>query len=235
MRFPPSRYLDLRQAPFADLFDGVGEVWEAIPKIAPYLQVRLAAGHGIFGRQRGTAFIADNVHVGKGTIISPHVTILGPAWIGENCYIAPGCYIRENTLVGNNVIMGNACEYKNCLIFNRAETPHWNYVGDSILGYKAHLGAGVILSNFRLDHGKVEVLDPDHPGEKIATGLEKFGAIIGDEVDIGSNAVISPGSIIGRRSMVYPLAHWCGVLPESSILKVRQTVQRVERRSQAEE
>jgi NDP-sugar pyrophosphorylase family protein len=132
--------------------------------------------------------------------------------------------------MANNVIAGNASEFKNCVIFDFAEIPHWNYVGDSILGYKAHLGAGVILSNYRLDHGPIPVLDPENPGAKIETGLAKFGAIIGDHVDIGSNAVISPGSLIGRRSMIYPLTHWCGVLPADRILKLRQQASVVERR-----
>ncbi len=229
MSFAPADYLDLDHTAHAVLFAPGGPVWDVLPRIAPYLGEHLRPADG--STRRGQAYVQGEVRIGKGTIISHGVTILGPVWIGENCYIGPGCYIRENTILGNNVIVGNSCELKNCLVFDRAEVPHWNYVGDSVLGHKAHLGAGVILSNYRLDHGPVSVLDPAHPGSKINTGLEKFGAIIGDFVDIGSNAVISPGSLIGRHSLVYPLTHWCGVLPANSILKLRQTMQRVERRN----
>jgi NDP-sugar pyrophosphorylase family protein len=130
-----------------------------------------------------------------------------------------GCYIRENVIVGNNCVLGNSCEFKNSIIFDNAEVPHFNYVGDSILGYKAHLGAGVILSNVRLDRGDVVVDD----GKKThTTGLRKFGAVIGDYAEIGCNSVINPGSLIGTRSIVYPLSSFGGVLPANSILKTRQ-------------
>ncbi len=233
-RFHHSEYLDLSHAgPHAALFEGqTGPVWEALPKLNGHLLALLEKhGAGNHGTLRGQAYIGDNVYIGKGTVISHGVSITGPAWIGENCYLAPGCYVRENTIMADHVIAGNASEFKNCLILEDAEIPHWNYVGDSILGYKAHLGAGVVLSNYRLDHGPIPVLDPDAPGRKIETGLAKFGAIVADHVDIGSNAVISPGSIIGRRSMIYPLTHWCGVLPAETILKYRQTLQRITRRS----
>jgi NDP-sugar pyrophosphorylase family protein len=232
-RFPHTDYLDLTHATGHEALweNHVGPVWGLLPKINPHLlQLLSLHGAGNHGTIRGQAYIGDNVYIGKGTIISHGVSIAGPAWIGENCYLAPGCYVRENTIMANHVIAGNASEFKNCLILDYAEIPHWNYVGDSILGYKAHLGAGVILSNYRLDHGRIPVLDPDVPGSKIETGLDKFGAIIGDHVDIGSNAVISPGSLIGRRSMIYPLTHWCGVMPADRILKSRQSTQLIERR-----
>ena len=223
-RFYHSRYfkhpLPILHAP---LFTEDGPIWNLLPKLNGHLLRLLARHHpGNHGTIKGSAYIGENVYIGKGTIISHGVSITGPAWIGENCYLAPGCYIRENTILSDNVIAGNACEFKNCLIFDYAEIPHWNYVGDSILGHKAHLGAGVILSNYRLDHGPISVIDPDDSSLKIPTGLDKFGAIIGDHVDIGSNAVISPGSLIGPHSMIYPLTHFCGVLPENHILKSRQ-------------
>ena len=151
----------------------------------------------------------------------------GPAWIGENCHIRNGCYVRENVIVGNGVVMGNSCEFKNCIIFDEAQIPHFNYVGDSIIGYKAHLGAGVILSNVKLDHGEISVAATDG---MIATGLRKFGAIIGDRTEIGCNAVINPGSVIGRDCIIYPGTNFRGVLPANSIFKVRQTTQVLSRR-----
>jgi NDP-sugar pyrophosphorylase family protein len=129
-------------------------------------------------------------------------------------------------IIGDNVVLGNSCEFKNCIVFNDAEVPHFSYVGDSVLGHKAHLGAGVILSNVKLDRGEIFVR---FGSQLISTGLRKFGAIIGDRTEIGCNAVISPGSILGRDSLVYPLAHFSGVLPSNTILKNRQEVQRVTR------
>ena len=150
----------------------------------------------------------------------------GPAWIGENCHIRSGCYVRENVVVGNGVVMGNSCEFKNSIIFDEAQVPHFNYVGDSILGFKAHLGAGVILSNVKLDHGEIAVA-AETP---IPTGLTKFGAIVGDRTEIGCNAVINPGSVLGRDCLIYPNVNFRGVLPEGSVVKIRQELQILERR-----
>ena len=133
----------------------------------------------------------------------------------------------ENVIVGDGVVMGNSCEFKNCILFDEAQVPHFSYVGDSILGYKAHLGAGVILSNVKLDHGEIAVTTEDGP---IATGLTKFGAIVGDRTEIGCNAVINPGSVLGRDCIIYPGANFRGVLPDSSIVKVRQQQQVLARR-----
>jgi NDP-sugar pyrophosphorylase family protein len=148
--------------------------------------------------------------------------IKGPAWIGEGCEIRNGAYIRENVILGDGVVAGNSSEFKNCLVFNDAEVPHFNYVGDSILGHKAHLGAGVILSNVRLDRAQISVAGAEGA---IPTGLKKFGAVVGDRSEIGCNAVLSPGSIIGRSCIVYPGVQWRGVLADHSIAKLRQDLQ----------
>ena len=136
--------------------------------------------------------------------------------------------MRENVVVGNGVVMGNSCEFKNSIIFDEAQVPHFNYVGDSILGFKAHLGAGVILSNVKLDRSEIAVATSD--GDNVATGLTKFGAIVGDRTEIGCNAVINPGSVLGRDCLVYPNVNFRGVLPERSIVKLRQELQILERR-----
>ncbi|MBP7951505.1 MAG: UDP-N-acetylglucosamine diphosphorylase [Verrucomicrobiales bacterium] len=227
MEFGAADYLDLAHTSHADLFAGTGPVWQVLPQIGPYLRSVLKPG--FHGEQRGQAFISGEVYVGKGAVISHGVTIMGPVWIGEGTYIGPGCYIRENTILGSRVIIGNSCELKNCVFFDRAEAPHWNYVGDSILGHKAHLGAGSMLSNYRLDHGPVTVIPPEEPHRRIETGLTKFGAIVGDESDIGSNAVLSPGSFIGRQCMIYPQVHWSGVLAARRIVKLRQQLLVIER------
>jgi NDP-sugar pyrophosphorylase family protein len=160
-------------------------------------------------------------------LVENGATIKGPAWIGNNCEIRSGCYIRENVIVGDGAVLGNSSEFKNSIIFNDAQIPHFNYVGDSVIGYKAHLGAGVILSNVRLDRKEISVKSETG---LIATGLRKFGAIVGDRTEIGCSAVISPGTIIGRNCLIYPLTHFGGVLPENSILKLRQTLERTDKR-----
>ena len=224
--FAPDQFLDLSRTEHKIIFENVEDVWQALPKLAAYLKFRLEPG--INGKLLGTPFVGNAVFVGKGSVIEQGAMIKGPAWIGEDCQIRNGCYIRENVIIGNGVVAGNSCEFKNCLVFDNANVPHFNYVGDSILGYGAHLGAGAILSNVKLDHTPVSVVKPD--GSLLATGLRKFGAIVGDHAELGCNSVLSPGSIIGRRSIVYPGMQWRGVLGENQIAKVRQQIQIVARR-----
>lgn len=223
--FSPGKFLDLNHTDHRVIFDNVEHVWQALEKIAPYLQFRLKPA--MFGTLIGKPFIGPDVFVGQGTVIEPGAMIKGPAWIGEGCQIRNGAYIRENVIIGNNVVAGNSCEFKNCLIFDQAEVAHFNYVGDSILGYKSHLGAGVILSNVRLDRREVTVSLPDSTQP---TGLRKFGAIVGDHAEIGCNSVISPGSIIGREALIYPGVSWRGILPEKRIARLRQQIDIIPRR-----
>jgi len=223
--FAPAQFLNLEHTAHQKLFEDEKFVWNALKQIASYLQFRLKPG--VLGELIGRPFISANVFVGRGTVIEQGAVLKGPAWIGENCQIRSGCYVRENVVVGNGVVMGNSCEFKNSIIFDEAQIPHFNYVGDSILGYKTHLGAGVILSNVKLDHSEIAVAMKDG---NIQTGLTKFGAIVGDRTEIGCNAVINPGSILGRDSLVYPNINFRGVLPEGSVAKLRQEVQILERR-----
>ncbi|MDX2081128.1 MAG: hypothetical protein SFU53_10115 [Terrimicrobiaceae bacterium] len=223
--FAPDKFFDLDQTEHRVIFDHVEHVWEVLPKIAAYLQFRLKPG--IHGRLIGKPFVSTAVFVGAGTVIEHGAMVKGPAWIGEGCEIRNGCYIRENVILGNGVVAGNSCEFKNCLVFDGAQVPHFNYVGDSILGHEAHLGAGVILSNVKLDKSNVQI--PTGEG-MIPTGLRKFGAIVGDRAEIGCNSVLSPGSIIGRESIVYPGTQWRGVLPAHHIAKLRQEISIIERR-----
>jgi NDP-sugar pyrophosphorylase family protein len=223
--FAPSEFLNLEETAHSKLFENQKYVWDALKQIASYLQFRLKPG--VFGELIGKPFVSNSVFVGRGTIVEQGAVLKGPAWIGENCHIRAGCYVRENVIVGDGVVMGNSSEFKNCILFNEAQVPHFNYVGDSILGHHAHLGAGVILSNVKLDHREIAVTSPDG---NIATGLTKFGAIVGDRTEIGCNAVINPGSILGRDCIVYPGVNFRGVLANSSIVKVRQTLQILTRR-----
>lgn len=223
--FQASDYLDLEHTEHRILFEQTTYPWEALPRIKAHLQSHLKPAN--LGTFVGKPFIGENVFIGKGTTIEEGAMIKGPAWIGEGCELRKGCYIRENVIIGNGVVIGNSSEIKNALIFDEAQIPHFNYVGDSILGFRAHLGAGAILSNVRLDRAEVIVT---HGSQKIATGLKKFGAILGDRVEVGCNAVLSPGSIIGRDSIIYPNTSWRGNLPENSIGKTMEQLHIVRRR-----
>jgi len=222
--FPPAQFFDLNRTAHRVIFENVENVWQALPKIAPYLQFRLKPG--IHGTLIGKPFVSNAVFIGEGTVIEQGAMIKGPAWIGENCEIRSGCYIRENVIIGDGVVAGNSCEFKNCLIFDEAQVPHFNYVGDSILGYKAHLGAGVTLSNVKLDRTEIKVASG---GEIIPTGLRKFGAIVGDHAEIGCQSVLSPGSLIGKNAIVYPGSQWRGYLAADHIAKFRQEFSIIER------
>ena len=224
--FAPADYLDLDRTEHVKLFEGAAQVWEPLKQIAAYLQFRLKPA--VHGRLVGKPFVSTQVFVGEGTVIDPGVFLQGPAWIGANCHIRHGAYIRENVIIGNGCMVGNSCEFKNCILFDEAQVPHFSYVGDSILGYKAHLGAGVILSNLKLDQTTVVIR---HEGETADTGLRKFGAVVGDHAEVGCNSVLNPGSLIGRRSLLYPGTIWKGVLPENSIVRGRTEYQIVPRRS----
>lgn len=224
-KYGAESFLDLSHTEHRVIFDHLDHVWQAIPKIATYLQFRMKPA--IHCQMVGRPFISNQVFIGAGTVVEEGAMIKGPAWIGENCEIRKGCYIRENVIMGNGVVAGNSCEFKNCLILDEAQVPHFNYVGDSILGYKAHLGAGVILSNVRLDKCEISVAANPIP---IPTGLRKFGAIVGDRVEVGCNAVLSPGSVIGRDAVIYPGVQWRGELPAGHIARLRQQIDVIPRR-----
>jgi NDP-sugar pyrophosphorylase family protein len=226
MTFAPSDYLDLSHTEHRMLFENAVNVWDALKQITSYLQFRLKPQ--ILGRMIGKPFISNAVYVGRGTIIEQGAMIKGPAWIGEGCEIRNGAYIRENVIIGSGCVIGNSSEFKNCIVFDECQVPHFNYVGDSILGHRAHLGAGVILSNVKLD--RTEVTVPLSDGSLIPTGLKKFGAVIGDYAEVGCNSVINPGSLIGRGSIIYPGTVWRGVVPEASIVKTKQEHQVIPRK-----
>ena len=212
--FKPSELFDLSQTEHAALFDGCEFAWDALKKLAAYLaaNVRPALHH----RCEGRAFIGEQVFIGEGTIVEDGVMIKGPAIIGRNCHLRHNAYFREDVILGDGCVVGNSSEVKNSILFNKAGAPHFNYIGDSILGYKAHLGAGVKISNVKLVPGNVEV---QIDGQPFDTGLRKFGALIADGCDIGCNTVLNPGSIIGRGTVIYPNVNWRGILPANVIVK----------------
>jgi NDP-sugar pyrophosphorylase family protein len=214
--FKPSDLFDLSQTEHAAVFEGCEYAWDALRKIADYIAANLKPS--LKNRCEGVAFIGEKVSIGEGTVVEDGAMIKGPAIIGRNCQIRHNAYIRDNVLVGDGCVVGNSCELKNAVLFNNCQVPHFNYVGDSILGYKAHLGAGVVLSNFKSLAGNVTV---EMDGKPFDTGLRKFGALVGDGADIGCNAVLNPGSIIGRGSIIYPGVNWRGILPANMIVKNR--------------
>lgn len=213
----PGDYLDLAQTEHAGLFEGIARVWEVLDRIAPYLEKRLQPE--ISGQVHPQAWLEGAVRIGEGTVVEPGVRIIGPAWIGRNCRLAPGCYVRGHVVVGDGCVLGNSCEFKNAVLFNEVKVPHFSYVGDSVLGYRAHLGAGAILSNFRLDGGMIHVRTAQG---RVPTGRRKLGAIVGDGVEIGCHAVINPGSLLGRGSVVYPLTNWGGFLAAGAVARMDQ-------------
>ncbi|MES2308096.1 MAG: UDP-N-acetylglucosamine diphosphorylase [Verrucomicrobiota bacterium] len=203
------------------LFDGVDKVWEVLPRIKTYLTAYLEKNPPqILGEVDPSAKIGAQVHIGKGTVVEAGAVIKGPAWIGENCEIRSGAYIRDFVIVGDECVIGNSSELKNSILIHHVQVPHFNYVGDSVLGTGTHLGAGVILSNFKLTGDGITIKGG---GESFATGLRKFGAIIGDPVEVGCHAVLNPGSLIGPRSMIYSGVQWRGVLDADQIVKGTMT------------
>lgn len=217
--FAPADLFDLSQTEHAALFDDCEFAWQALAKIAGYLGDHLRPG--LLNRCEGIAWIGPNVFIGEGTVVEDGAMIKGPAIIGRNCQIRHNAYIRDHVIVGDKCVVGNACELKNSVLFNGCEVPHFNYVGDSILGWKAHLGAGVKISNLKITPGNVLV---EYAGKRLDSGLRKFGALIGDQAQIGCNAVLNPGSVLGRKSLVYPNVSWRGVLPPRHVAKNRATV-----------
>jgi NDP-sugar pyrophosphorylase family protein len=204
------------------------------PDVAPWewlQQIGAALAAQEFGpvppKAPGGVHIEGPVHLGAGVRLPTQCTIIGPAWIGAGTQIRPGAFIRENVITGEGCVLGNSSEFKNCLLMDGVQAPHFNYVGDSVLGNKAHLGAGAICSNLRLDQKPVIV----HLATgSVDTGLKKFGAIIGDGAEVGCNAVLNPGTLLGRRSLVMPAIAFGGVLAPETIARVRQQVTLVPRK-----
>ncbi len=223
--FKPADLFDLKQTEHAAIFDGCEFAWDALKKIKDYIAANLKPG--LHNHCEGVAFIGKNVFIGEGTVVEDGAMIKGPAIIGKNCEIRHNAYIRDNVIIGDNCTIGNSTELKNALLFNNAVAPHFNYIGDSILGHKAHIGAGVILSNFKSLPGNIKI---DKDGRPFDTGLRKFGALLGDFAEVGCNSVLNPGSIIGRNSVIYPASNWRGFLPANMIAKNKNELEVVVRR-----
>lgn len=224
--FEATGLFDLSQFSHPEIFAECKYAWEVLPRIAAFVEKTVRPA--LRNRCEGRAWIGEKVFIGEGTVVEDGAMIKGPAIIGKNCQIRHNAYIREHVLVGDNCVIGNSSEVKNAILFNGSQVPHFNYVGDSVLGYKAHLGAGVKISNYKLFGDNISIqLEDGNPHD---TGLRKFGALLGDHCEIGCNAVLSPGSIIGRESVIYPNISWRGILPDKMIVKGESRDQIVPRR-----
>ena len=198
------------------IFEGATYPWEVLPKIEEFIK---ELGNTLSSEEyekRG-----EDIWIAKTATIAPTAYIKGPAIIGKNAEIRHCAFIRGKAIVGEGAVVGNSTELKNVILFNKVQVPHYNYVGDSILGYKAHMGAGSITSNVKSDKKLVVVKNKE---EKIETRLKKFGAMLGDNVEIGCGSVLNPGTVIGKNTNVYPLSSVRGVVPSNSIYKKQNEI-----------
>ena len=213
--------LDLSHSICGDYLEKYEYPWEALPEIKHMileLQEKLNRDEYIE--------VKDRVFIHKTATVAPNACLIGPAIIGPNTEIRHCAFVRENVIIGENCVLGNSCEAKNVIIFDNTQVPHFNYVGDSIMGYHSHMGAGSIVSNLKSDGSNVVVRSGE---EKQETNLRKFGAIVGDFVEVGCNSVLNPGTVVGRNSNIYPLARVRGQVPANSIYKDEDNV--VEKRA----
>lgn len=202
---------DLNETIAKDIFEGLVYPWEALPKIGAFIT---ELGKKLSPEEYNQ--VSENVWIAKSAVVAPTASITGPCIIGKNAEVRHCAFIRGNAIVGEGAVVGNSTELKNVILFNRVQVPHYNYVGDSILGYKAHMGAGSITSNVKSDKTLVCVNGND---KKIETGLKKFGAMVGDNVEVGCGSILNPGTVVGRESNIYPLSSVRGVVPPKSIYK----------------
>lgn len=194
-----------------DIFEGATYPWEVLPKIGSFIK---ELGETLSSEEYDK--VGEDVWIAKSANVFESAYIHGPAIIGKNAEVRHCAFIRGNAIVGEGAVVGNSTELKNVILFNKVQVPHCNYVGDSILGYKAHMGAGSITSNVKSDKKLVVIKTPEGPVE---TGLKKFGAMLGDEVEVGCGTVLNPGSVVGSHTNIYPLSSVRGFVPAGSIYK----------------
>lgn len=202
---------DLSQTIAAELFEGKTYPWEVLPEIGDFIVKLGATLDPEEFEKRG-----ENVWIAKSATIAPTASINGPCIIGKNTEVRQCAFIRGKALVGEGCVVGNSTELKNVVLFNKVQVPHYNYVGDSVLGFKSHTGAGAITSNVKQDKTLVKV---NYYGTKVETGLKKFGAMLADNVEVGCNSVLNPGTVVGKHSNIYPLSMVRGFVPAESIMK----------------
>ena len=214
--FTIGNLLDLNETMAAKLFEGKTYPWEALPEIGDFiLELGKTLDPEEFDCKDG------NVWIAKSAVVAPTALINGPAIIGRETEVRHCAFIRGNALVGDGCVVGNSTELKNVILFNKVQVPHYNYVGDSVLGFRSHMGAGSICSNVKSDKLNVVVKDG---AESIETGRKKFGAILGDFVEVGCGSVLNPGTVIGRHTNIYPLSPVRGCVPANSIYKRAEVI-----------
>ena len=199
-----------------DIFKDATYPWEVLPKIEEFI---INLGKTLDKDEYEEK--GENIWIAKSAKVAPTAYIAGPAIIGKNAEIRHCAFIRGKAIVGEGTVVGNSTELKNVILFNKVQVPHYNYVGDSILGYKSHMGAGSITSNVKSDKKLVIVKNGN---EQIETGLKKFGAMLGDEVEVGCGSVLNPGTVVGKHTNIYPLSSVRGVIPEHSIYKNKNEI-----------
>lgn len=214
--FTIANLLDLKETIAAELFEGKSYPWEVLPEIGSFI-VKL----GKTLNPEEYDYREGNIWIAKSAQVAATASINGPAIIGKDAEIRHCAFIRGNAIVGEGAVVGNSTELKNCVLFNKVQVPHYNYVGDAVLGYKSHMGAGSICSNVKSDKQLVVVKCGE---EHIETGLKKFGAMLGDNVEVGCGSVLNPGTVIGRSSNIYPLSSVRGCVPANSIYKTRTEI-----------
>jgi NDP-sugar pyrophosphorylase family protein len=215
MMFSVYDYFSLDEEPLAFIFNNCIHPWDLL-RALPCLVRDLVPELVVLGDVHSTAVISGNVFIGKGAKIEPHVYIKGPAYIGENATVRQGAYVREESIISEGATLGHNSEIKASVMLRDSSAPHFAYLGDSIIGRKVNLGAGTVLANFKLTADEVVVTQNE---TRIPTGLRKFGAIIGDHSLLGCNSVTAPGTLIGKRCLIYSLISVRGVIPDSSIVK----------------
>lgn len=214
--FKIDKYLDVSKTLAQFLFEGIDYPWEVLPRIEAFI---MQLGPMLPAEEFDK--IGDNVWIAKSAKVADTASITGPCIIDENAQIRHCAFIRGNAIIGKGAVVGNSCEIKNSILFDEVEAPHYNYVGDSVLGYKAHLGAGAITSNIKNDKKNVMI---KFPLGEIETGLRKLGAVVGDGVQVGCNTVLNPGTVIGKNTRIYPLNSVRGWVNENSIYKKEGSV-----------
>lgn len=214
--FTIEKLLDLKETIASELFEGKTYPWEVLPEIKDFI---LKLGKTLDPEEY--EYKEGDIWIAKSAKIAPTACINGPAIIGKDTEVRHCAFIRGNAIVGEGCVVGNSTELKNVVIFNCVQVPHYNYVGDAVLGYRSHMGAGSICSNVKSDKQLVVVKDGE---EKIETGLKKFGAMLGDHVEVGCGSVLNPGTVIGRNSNIYPLSSVRGCVPADSIYKNKNEV-----------
>lgn len=207
---------NLKETIAKDLFDGLEYPWEALPKICAFI---MELGNSLDPNEYDK--VDEGVWIAKSAKVAKSAMINGPAIIGKDAQVRHCAFIRGNAIVGEGAVVGNSTELKNVVLFNKVQVPHYNYVGDSILGYKAHMGAGSITSNVKSDKKLVTIKVEE---ETIETGLKKFGAMLGDQVEIGCNSVLNPGTVVGRDCNIYPLSSVRGFVKPGHVYKKQNDI-----------